>query len=91
MAAGKNLLLIIFATDCKRLMHITTTPNVIHKIEGIFAVQEDLLSLIKQSGGRMYAKAQALVAPISSNTAPRSHVIKDRATEVRTREVVKIR
>lgn len=39
----------------------------------------------------MYASAQALVAPISSNTAPRSQVIKDRATEVRTREVVKIR
>lgn len=41
-----NLLLIIFATDCRRLVTITTDPNVIHKTEGIFDVQEDLLSLM---------------------------------------------
>lgn len=39
----------------------------------------------------MYASAAALVAPISSNTLPRSHVINANAIEVRTRAVVKIR
>ncbi len=39
----------------------------------------------------MYARAHALVAPISSKTAPRSQVIKDRVKAVTTREVVKIR
>ena len=39
----------------------------------------------------MYASAQALVAPISSKTAPRSQVSKANAMAVTTREVVKIR
>ena len=39
----------------------------------------------------MYAKAQALVAPINSKTAPRSHVNRDIVMAVTTRDVVKIR
>ena len=39
----------------------------------------------------MYAKAHAEVAPTSSNTAPRSHVINDIAIEVTTSDVVKMR
>ena len=39
----------------------------------------------------MNARAQAEVAPISSNTAPRSQVIRDNAVAVTTREVVKMR
>lgn len=39
----------------------------------------------------MYASAHALVAPISSNTAPRSQVSKAMHIAVKTREVVKIR
>ncbi len=39
----------------------------------------------------MYARAHALVAPINSNTAPRSHVSNDRVMAVTTRDVVKIK
>lgn len=39
----------------------------------------------------MYARAAALVAPISSNTLPRSHVINASTIDVTTREVVKIK
>jgi len=38
----------------------------------------------------MYASAQALVAPMSSNTAPRSHVMRERNIAVKTRAVVKM-
>ena len=39
----------------------------------------------------MNARAQADVAPINSNTAPRSQVIRDNAVAVTTKEVVNIR
>lgn len=39
----------------------------------------------------MYANAEALVAPMSSNTAPRSQVTRAIAIEVRTSAVVKIK
>lgn len=39
----------------------------------------------------MYANAQALVAPINSNTAPRSHVNKDNVIAAMTNAVVKTR
>ena len=39
----------------------------------------------------MYAKAQAEVAPTSSNTAPKSQVISDMAMAVMTNEVVNMR
>lgn len=39
----------------------------------------------------MYAKAQALVAPINSNTVPRSQVNRDKITEETTRAVVNIK
>lgn len=39
----------------------------------------------------MYANEAALVAPISSNTIPRSHVTKAIAVDVKTKEVVKIK
>ena len=39
----------------------------------------------------MYAMAAALVAPTSSNTVPRSHVIRLRMVAVTTRLDVKIR
>lgn len=39
----------------------------------------------------MYARAQALVAPMSSKTAPKSQVISDRVIAVTTNDVVKIR
>ena len=39
----------------------------------------------------MYARAQALVAPMSSKTAPRSQVISDRVIAVMTSDVVNIK
>ncbi len=39
----------------------------------------------------MYANAQALVAPMSSNTAPRSQVSRDMVMAATTREVLKMR
>ena len=39
----------------------------------------------------MYANAQALVAPINSNTAPRSHVNNDSVIAVMISAVVKIK
>ena len=39
----------------------------------------------------MYANAHAEVAPMSSKTAPRSQVNKERVIAVTTRDVVKIR
>lgn len=39
----------------------------------------------------MYAKAAALVAPMSSNTAPRSQVNNAMAIDVTTRDVVNIK
>jgi hypothetical protein len=39
----------------------------------------------------MYANAHALVAPISSNTAPKSQVRRDKVIALTTREEVKMR
>ena len=39
----------------------------------------------------MYAKAQADVAPISSNTAPRSHVMSERDIAEKTRDEVRMK
>ena len=39
----------------------------------------------------MYASAHALVAPMSSKTAPKSQVSRDKSIPVNTRKVVKMR
>ena len=86
----KNLLRIILATASTMLTAMTPQPNTMQATAGI-VLQLRVLNFTKHSGGRMYANAHALVAPMSSNTAPRSQVIKLMATALVTSALLKIR
>ena len=70
------------------LISITATPNATTtQARAVFQLRVD--NLIKHNGGRIYASAQADVAPMSSKTAPRSQVNNDIKTLEKTREVVR--
>ena len=79
---------IIFAIDCNRLMTMTMQPKAMQTYAAYVSQVFRLVSLRKHRGGKMYARAQALVAPTSSNTTPTSHVTRDKVIADTTREVV---
>ena len=85
-----NSLRMILMTACTKLIPITQTPKATQMIAGTH-FQLRVLNFKKQRGGKMYARAQADVAPISSKTAPRSQVSRESAIAETTREVEKIR
>lgn len=84
-----DLLRMIFHVARSKLIPITATPNTTQAMAGrrCFHVCF-LLSFKKHSGGRIYANAQADVAPMSSKTAPKSQVKSERDMADTTREVV---
>ena len=82
---------IIFAIDCINEMAITVLPNAMQAYAAYVSQVLRLVSFTKQSGGRIYARAQALVAPTNSKTMPRSHVKSDRVMAEMTKDVVKIK
>lgn len=79
---------IIFCIACTRLIAKTAQPNTTQATAGI-VFQLLVLNLIKHSGGNTYASIHALVAPISSKTAPRSQVVRLRSIAPTTRAVLK--
>ena len=80
--------LIILATDNVKLIPITAHPNAIHAYAAQCSQVLRLDKFTKHSGGRMYAKAHADVAPTSSKTTPRSQVMSETVMAETTREVV---
>ncbi len=77
---------IIFKTAWTTLIPITPIPNTTQSTAGT-VFQLRLLNFKKHNGGKIYANAHAEVAPISSNTAPRSQVNKASDVAARTKPV----